>query len=227
MNYHTVPNYSLILRQDSIKSGLWYSHNSGAPWYISTYVSESRFDIQNYQDIWDPASPNWSVRAKAKKVEIRKRYSINGQWLYLWESTAAQPYFRRFQIGILKGTVAADGFNSTEGFHAESAPNDEYDFIESFDLEFAQKLLAYPLGIAVKSILLTTSEEEGYSTSIAIRNYSDGRLAAFEVEKIDEKIKSELNFIFEKKTIIAVNGCFLQFKSAELFQLKSAELCIR
>jgi len=215
LNYMTVPNYSLILREQSINSALWYSYNSGAPFYISTYVSESRFDIRNYQDNWVKTDPNWTVHTKAKKVEIRKRYTVGGQWVYIWESTASQSNFRRFQIGLTKGT-GANKSSAMESVDVKDSVNDEYDFIESIDLKLAQKLPVYSMEEILKNILSTTTEEEDYSTSTVIREYSDGRLAAFEIEKIDEKIKNELNFILEGKTIVAVNGFRVdEFKNVE------------
>ncbi|HQN73740.1 MAG TPA: hypothetical protein PLB16_10035 [bacterium] len=103
-----------------------------------------------------------------------------------------------------------------ESVDVKDSVNDEYDFIESIDLKLAQKLPVYSMEEILKNILSTTTEEEDYSTSTVIREYSDGRLAAFEIEKIDEKIKNELNFILEGKTIVAVNGFRVdEFKNVE------------
>ena len=194
---------------------IWTVTTTGYPFPITSYLSESRTDIRNGDDSLVTTDPNWTVHLKHKKVEIRKRYTVGGQWVYIWESTASQSNFRRFQIGLTKGT-GANKSSAMESVDVEDSLNDEYDFIESIDLKLAQKLPVYSMEEILKNILSTTTEEEDYSTSTVIREYSDGRLAAFEIEKIDEKIKNELNFILEGKTIVAVNGFRVdEFKNVE------------
>lgn len=198
---------------------IWTVTTSGYPFPITSYLSESRTDIRNGDDSWVTTDQNWTVHLKHKKVAKRVRYLEGGIWHYYWESTATQYNFRKFQIGLTKGT-GSNKSSVIENAEFKDSLDDEYDFVESIDLKLAQKIPVYSMEGLVKNILSTTTEEENYLTSIVVRDYSDGRLAAFEIEKIDEKIKNELNFVLEGKTIIAVNGFKVdEFKNAdELFK---------
>ncbi len=204
LNYYSLPNYSMYAREESVNDAIWSSNNSGPPYYISIYSSESRWDLRNGNDNWVKTDPGWGVTTRVKKLEKRYRLFFNGSYIYLWMSTSNMTAFKNFEIHLQKGTSPTDSMHFSKNY--ESYNDNQNDFIRNIDYDMAQRIKHNSINEILNEILMSSSFEEDFSTSIRIDNFSEGYIAGLHIEKIDKNLMDKQNSIFEGATILSING---------------------